>query len=269
MENRAYDHMFGCMDLPGADSGATMHRNRTVHVNEDGSKVEVVCGEASYVCNGGTGYDTWAGKFGQGGNPSLYPYSRQSDANSFAKGADSEAIQMFSPQQLPVKSAIAREFGVFNQLFSAVPSASTPNHLMTQSATSCGIAENIVYNQCGGKTATFPQTTIYDSLHLSNVSFGFYINTTVPKKWDILSGGWAELGDANYPDVMMDGIARHKENFHSFSDFFLQAENGSLPNFVWIAPNNSNSDHPCNDVAKGERLLKDVYESVRNGPGWE
>ena len=70
-------------------------------------------------------------------------------------------------------------------------------------------------------------------------AFGFYINTTVPKHWDILSGGWAELGDANYPDVMMDGVARHKDKFHSFEDFFLQAENGTLPNFVWIAPNNS------------------------------
>lgn len=30
-----------------------------------------------------------------------------------------------------------------------------------------------------------------------------------------------------------------------------------------------NSDHPCNDVAKGERLLKDTYEALRNGPGWE
>ena len=28
------------------------------------------------------------------------------------------------------------------------------------------------------------------------------------------------------------------------------------------------SDHPCYDVAKGERLLKDVYEALRAGPGW-
>ena len=27
-------------------------------------------------------------------------------------------------------------------------------------------------------------------------------------------------------------------------------------------------DHPCHDIAKGERLLKDVYESLRAGPKW-
>lgn len=169
MENRAFDHMFGCMDLPGADSGATMTRNRTLHVNANGSTVDVVCGQAKYTCSGGTGYDTWASKFAANGNPDTYPYSPQSDLHSYANGADSEAIQMFSPEQLPVKAAIAKHFGVFNRLHSAVPSMSTPNHLMTQSATSCGIADNLVYSQCGGNTSTFPQTTIYDSLHLSNV----------------------------------------------------------------------------------------------------
>ena len=28
-------------------------------------------------------------------------------------------------------------------------------------------------------------------------------------------------------------------------------------------------DHPCYDLAKGERLLKDIYESLRAGPKWE
>ena len=28
-------------------------------------------------------------------------------------------------------------------------------------------------------------------------------------------------------------------------------------------------DHPCYDLVKGERLLKDVYEALRAGPKWE
>jgi hypothetical protein len=181
---------------------------------------------------------------------------------------------MFSPAQLPVKSAIAREFGVFNKFFSAVPSASTPNHLFTQSATSCGVADNILYDQCGGETATYPQVTIYDTLSLQNKTFGFYVNTTVPHACDDYpttcddSAGWSEFGDANYPDVMMEGIGRHQDHFYDYATFFEQASNGTLPHFTWIAPNNSYSDHPCNDVAKGERLTKDIYEAVRAGPGW-
>eukprot|EP01046_Picozoa_sp_COSAG06_P022088 COSAG06_NODE_1692_length_8705_cov_3.636765_8_plen_118_part_00 len=32
--------------------------------------------------------------------------------------------------------------------------------------------------------------------------------------------------------------------------FFEQAAAGTLPNFVWIAPNATTMDHPCEDVAK-------------------
>ena len=151
---------------------------------------------------------------------------------------------------------------------------SIPNHLFTQSATSCGVAENVLYSQCGGANTTFPQMTIYDSLNLVNESFGFYVNTTVPHGCDSYPkacdhGGWSELGDANYPDVIMDGVARHQDRFFSYSTFFAQAANGTLPSFSWIAPNQSYCDHPCQDVAKGERLTKDIYEALRAGPGWE
>eukprot|EP01050_Picozoa_sp_SAG11_P047501 SAG11_NODE_24907_length_366_cov_0.966292_2_plen_53_part_00 len=27
--------------------------------------------------------------------------------------------------------------------------------------------------------------------------------------------------------------------------------------------------HPCYDMAKGDRLLKDIYEALRSGPKWE
>ena len=212
MENRPFDHYFGCMDLPGADSAATMTRNRSLPVNPNapskGPFVNVTCGTATYICSGGNGYTTWDGKFGPGAKTSHYPYSDQSDKYSVKNGAKDSAVQMFAPSQLPVKRAVAKNFGVFNKIFSSVPAASTPNHLFAQSATSCGSADNILYSSCGGANATYPQTTIFESLYLSNKSFGFFINDTVPhacdkypKACDKGSPGWNMLGDTNYPDM--------------------------------------------------------------------
>ena len=87
------------------------------------------CGTAAYVCHGGTSYSTWSGKFNGSTGDSHFPYAAQSDAFAYANGAHGAAIEMFSPEQLPVKSEIAKQFGVFNKLYSSVPSASTPNHL--------------------------------------------------------------------------------------------------------------------------------------------
>ena len=73
---------------------------------------------------------------------------------------------------------------------------------------------------------------------------------------------------------MLDGVARHHRNadgtskFHTYRTFFEQAAAGTLPNFVWIAPNGTTMDHPCEDVAKGERLLKDIYQAIRSSPQW-
>jgi hypothetical protein len=166
MENHAADNMFGCMGLPGYDGIDKGHSLPKDPPDPTKGHFNVTCGTAPYVCSGGPGYDTFAGKFAPGGNPHAYPYSPQDDKWSALHGASEggTAVRMYSPEQIPIKAAIASNFGVFNKLYTAVPSASSPNHLFTQSATSCGMQCNGLYNDCGGKDVSFPQKTIYDSL---------------------------------------------------------------------------------------------------------
>ena len=159
LENHAADNTFGCMDLPGFD-GIPPGGRQIPKDPSDPSKgvINVSCGSASYVCKNGPGYDTWAGKFAPGAQPYTYPYGEQDDKYSALHGADGVAVQMFSGQLLPVKRAFAQHFGVFNKLFCGVPSASTPNHFMVQSATSCGLRWNVMYNDtlCGGHKLSGP-----------------------------------------------------------------------------------------------------------------
>ena len=51
--------------------------------------------------------------------------------------------------------------------------------------------------------------------------------------------------------------------------FYEQAAAGTLPAFSWISPKHEAADHPCLDLAKGERMLKDIYEALRGGKAWE
>ena len=37
---------------------------------------------------------------------------------------------------------------------------------------------NKLYDACGGRTAQYPQMTIYDSLDLDGVDFGLFVNST-------------------------------------------------------------------------------------------
>ena len=56
--------------------------------------------------------------------------------------------------------------------------------------------------------------------------------------------------------------------------FKLDAKNGTLPAFsylepAWIAPTGSTSYHPGADLVPGETALNEIYEAIKNGPGWE
>ena len=62
---------------------------------------------------------------------------------------------------------------------------------------------------------------------------------------------------------------RYSERFFSQATFYAQAAAGELPAFSWLHPPIQACDHPCQDVAKGERLLKDVYEALRAGKKWK
>lgn len=267
------DHFFGCMDLPGHGDGPFEGiKNHSVPADPSdptGEQIKIECGTSPYVCQGGPGYDTYGGKFAKGAEMDTYPYGAQSDLNSALHGArkGNTAIKMFAPEQLPVKSAIAKEFGIFNKLYCGVASASSPNHLMSQSGTSCGMQRNTLYKACGGPSNTFPQMTIYDSLRLHNVSFGLYLNSTcgLPGQPKCTGHGASSI---TTPDVAMAGVARHQDHFFSQYVFYNQSANGTLPAFTWLLPPAAYCDHPCHDNAKGERLQKDVYEALRAGPKW-
>lgn len=255
-ENRPIDHTFGCMGGEGIidiDGIEPEGRNLPMNPDDPENSTTVTCGTANYVCEHGPPNNMWALQSNPDDNISFYPYGEFDDKYSYQNGAHDNAIKMFNSTQLPIKKAVAQHFAVFNNLHGSVPSMSTPNHLMTHTGTSCGLDDNLDWKTCGGNQSTFPQATIYDSLYESGVSFKMYSNTTT----------------GSCPEAELDGVNRHKENCASHTEFYKSAADGTLPAFSYLEPPGEACDHPCHDIAKGERLLKDIYEALRAGPKWE
>lgn len=65
-------------------------------------------------------------------------------------------------------------------------------------------------------------------------------------------------------------------------EFYNDAATGKLANYTFINPSESihpelnhtksyglmNDQHPDHSMREGERLIKNVYEALRNGPLW-
>jgi phospholipase C len=153
----------------------------------------------------------------------------------------------FTPEALPVLSALAQGYAVCDHWYSSVPTETMPNRAFTCSGTSQGHMDD--------KTHTFTSPSIFGLLNSHNLGWAIYGYDAEP------------LTKETFTDIS-GAAATH---FGLFSDFEAAAAAGTLPPFTFLEQSWSstgNSQHPNYDVALGEQLIHDVYEALRGGPGW-
>lgn len=170
-------------------------------------------------------------------------------------------MQCYSPNQLPVLNALCQEFVVCDQWYASLPGPTWPNRFFAHAASSGGldhspsIADIALWNTIDG--FGFPNGTIFDRLNNSQV------------KWRIYAGD-------DFPVVAaLKGI--QLTDVHSYSDFTSDvAQAGYSISYTFIEPDYQSlsdyrcgtSQHPLDDVTRGEALIKSVYEAIRNSPIW-
>jgi phospholipase C len=153
----------------------------------------------------------------------------------------------FTPEALPVLSALARGYAVCDQWFASAPTETLPNRAFACAATSQGHMDD--------KTHTFTSPTIFGLLDAAGLGWAVY-------------GYNAEPLTKNTFTQISTAAASH---FGKFTDFRAAAAAGTLPPYTFLEPgwgSAGNSQHPNYDVALGEQLIHDVYEALRAGPGW-
>eukprot|EP01090_Pellita_catalonica_P002789 TRINITY_DN12390_c0_g1_i1.p1 TRINITY_DN12390_c0_g1~~TRINITY_DN12390_c0_g1_i1.p1 ORF type:complete len:295 (+),score=23.63 TRINITY_DN12390_c0_g1_i1:551-1435(+) len=94
------------------------------------------------------------------------------------------------------------------------------------------------------------------------------------KKWETQQESILQIG-VPHACFLIFASQKTKKIFKSMEQFYSDAHAGTLPNYSFIAPRMyptkdvpANDQHPDHDVLEGELLIKDVYESLRNGPLW-
>ncbi len=158
-----------------------------------------------------------------------------------------DIMTMFTPDQLPVLSALARGYAVCDHWYASVPTETIPNRAFTCAGTSQGHLDD--------KTRSFTCPSIFGALSDHGVSWSVYGYDEPP------------LTRQNFPDTLAAGSS----HFGLFADFQAAAAAGRLASFVFLEPSWSstgNSQHPNYDVGLGEQLILDVYHALRFGPGW-
>jgi len=158
-----------------------------------------------------------------------------------------EIMGMFTPDLLPVLSALARGYAVCDHWFGSVPTETLPNRAFVCAGTSQGHMDD--------KTTSYTCPSIFGLLSKNNIGWAIYGYDAPP------------LTRQNFPDT----TNAPESHFGEFSDFQAAAAAGTLPSYTFLEPSwdpTGNSQHPNYNVALGEKLISDVYTALRNSPTW-
>ncbi|CAM0871289.1 unnamed protein product [Alopecurus aequalis] len=262
LENRSFDHMLGWMRrLLGLPIDGLTGAECNVDPTNSSHPPVCVSADAPLVVPSDPGHsfeDVLDQVFGSRPNqtdplPTMSGFVRS--ALSVDALLSSDVMRGFAPSLLPSFSALAPEFAVFDRWFSSLPGPTQPNRLFLYSATSHGAVAHDKFNLLAG----YPQRTIFDSLTADALPFAVYFKTI--------------------PTVLfyrrLRTLRTVATSLHTYDKFALHARRGLLPALSVIEPRYfdltgtpADDDHPAHDVANGQRLVKDVYETLRSSPQW-
>jgi phospholipase C len=180
--------------------------------------------------------------------------------NGFAASAKainidtSVPLSCFNPKTLPIMSTLASEFALFDAFYAAVPGPTEVNRMYMHSASSQGMG----FNDLSRLLLGFPGRTIYHNVQDAGYTWNSYV--------DPVASSWVFTELRN---------TRYVNNYRAMPTFHADCKAGKLANYNFIEPRYfslplfpANDQHPSHSVAEGERLLKNIYESIRNSPQW-
>jgi phospholipase C len=161
---------------------------------------------------------------------------------------------------VPVFDFFARNFVICDNWFSPLPTGTQPNRLMAMAGMS-QLKDNA--------TLKLPdQELVYDWLGRNNISWCHYQWAGFP--FFFLMPRWAPTMVLSLDGPFNDGIFRRYENFHD-----QWTSNAPMPSVIFIEPKYTddkislaapNDDHPPTGVAKGQDLLRQIYQTLISNP---
>ena len=278
LENRSFDHMLGLSHIQGIDavSGRPaviegLNASNDWNLDQHGNKI-FATSPADWAMPYDPGHEFNDVKEQLCGVGGAYPHINNSGfVTSYSKidpAHTGEIMKCYAPDQLPVLTALAQDFVVCDHWFSSMPGPTWPNRFFVHAASSAGLdhspsaltsAESLLF-----KGYTFEHGTIYDRLDKANLSWTIY------------------KGDAFPQALAISGmnIRALEGRFRGFENFRGDLNNaGYTTTYTFIEPNYGHvltgdftcgdSQHPKDDVTRGESLLKTIYETIRNSPLWD
>ncbi|HEY2361437.1 MAG TPA: alkaline phosphatase family protein [Candidatus Angelobacter sp.] len=206
-------------------------------------------------------------------------YCLKLDGTPKPKIVPEAVMRCFAPSQVPVLVQLAREFAVCDSWHASIPGPTWPNRFFMMAGSSGGLDDSPNWWD-------YPTWELVDGYRFENGTI-FDLMDDHCLKWKIYRGDDLPVSGA------LSGMRLDKTlgKVRSFDDFSSDVNDKDFDaNFILIEPDYGHdiqhidyqhlhdygadntcgtSMHALDDVRPGQRLIKQVYETIRNSPHWE
>jgi phospholipase C len=280
LENRSFDHMLGFSGITGTDAatgqptsidglngsesnaynGVTYPVQRGAPDRAEIDPPHGFSGVLEQLCGEGAVY--------MSGQP-YPPINNAGFVSVFARShpeLPDGAMRCFTPDQVPVTTALAQEFVVCDRWFSSMPGPTEPNRFFVHAGTA-GFFDNA------------PTKTEYAEAFSSPWSGIAFEQGTIFDRLEEAGLKWRIYGCDSFPNVaLLKGVSRTFDIDDFDEDFASDVASPAYDAaYTFIEPSYDafseyeagNSQHPLGSVKAGEGLIKQTYEALRRSPLWE
>jgi phospholipase C len=279
LENRSFDHMLGFSGITGTDAttGAPTSIDGLKGTEQfpfAGAFYKVSTGAPDTMSNGPAhdfkdALEQLCGAAAGFQSLGTYPLINNSGfVTSYARvdaNNPGGALKCFSPEQVPVLTALAREFVVCDRWFSSMPGPTEPNRFFVHAGTAGHFDDSPSGTDQGlssilpGSGFSFSHGTIFKKLNDAGVPFRIYAGDDFPNVSEL--EGVSIVWDVDdYEDFSEDVGSSDYDAAYTFIEPSYDAIHGHFED--------GNSQHPRGSVAAGERFIKETYEAIRKSPKW-
>lgn len=266
LENRSFDHMLGLLDHPKKPDFPEDFLKGDEY-NEAGGKIyHAAPSNARYgvIKEPGHEHENVKAQMGTTGQASTMKGFAQAHLDKKNDGDPQEVMRMYRPDQVPVLSALAKQYCLCTHWHCSVPGATWPNRFFAMAAQSSGHMDNEYF-----------QIPV-------DITSIFHVLKAAEQAGSVQENSWGIFHDGLFLSLLVKGmvapemISHYRKNSELLD--IIKKRPNELPAFSWVEPDHfgrdSSSQHPGFMDKKYEEwaflsadnFIADIYDALKSQP---
>ena len=151
----------------------------------------------------------------------------------------------YTERELPYYYFMATQFATSDRFYGTILSRTPPNRIANMAGSALGVVNKIASG------TTFQQNTIFHLLENAGITWKIYQN------------------QGSYLGYFQPFYGLHEDHIATIDQYFLDLQNGTLPQVAYIEPQTTTNEHPGTHIQKGAAQMASYMNALMASTAWK